>query len=123
MRQWDGKERYQIRKGAIVRMDFSSVVWEDEAVVFELKQTDLPAPEGWVWLKAPNYGGEPYGNGSVLARWEDVLEVFLVPCPECHREAVAVSHEFTNCLGREMTILYWACPQCGHTTVYDWYVE
>ena len=59
----------KIRKGARVRQDFRWIVWDDDKVV--LIATD-GAPGGRVLLRGPGYGGEPHGNGAVMAREEDL---------------------------------------------------
>ncbi len=59
----------RIKDGAIIGCDMHQVAWKDEGEVFEV----FPLIEGKVRLIAPHYGGEPYGNGPLYVKIEDLI--------------------------------------------------
>jgi len=59
----------RIKGGAIIGCDMHAVRWRDDGEVFEV----FPLIENKVRLMAPGYGGEPYGNGPLYVRTEDLI--------------------------------------------------
>lgn len=61
--------RARVRDGAFVGCDMHVVKWKDEGEVFEVSSLT----KNKMVLTAPGYGGEPYGNGPLYVKTEDLI--------------------------------------------------
>jgi hypothetical protein len=59
----------RIKDGALIGCDMSACIWKDNGEVFEVEEFTKERNK----LKAPNYGGEPYGNGCLYVKKEDLI--------------------------------------------------
>ena len=48
--------------------DFSSKIGVPMDLIFKVVQDKFLCNENDIWLKAPGYGEEPYGNGQIVIR-------------------------------------------------------
>jgi len=64
-------EQVRIKDGAIIGCDMHQVVWKDKGEVFEAS----PLTRNKMKLIAPGYGGEPYGNGPLYVKVEDLVSI------------------------------------------------
>lgn len=65
----------KIRHGAKYRQDFGSHIWQGDDTVFTIESQGSDGMKDSWWLSAPGYGDTPYGNGGVLVRECDLIDV------------------------------------------------